>query len=351
MNGAPEPILIWGAGAIGGILGAAFAQAGQPVDFVDVDRDHVRAVNAEGVRVQGPVREFRAGAGAGAVVRAFLPDEVEGVYKLAFLAVKSHHTSAAARLLLPHLADDGAVVSAQNGLNELVIAEIAGPERTVGCFVNFSAEYLSPGLLNYGVRAAVVCGELDGSVTERIRRVHGLLREFDPAAVLTENIWGYLWSKMVYGTMLYAGAVTDAPIWEPLARPEYTDLFIALGREVAAIAAAEGVRLEPFDGFDPAAFAPGAPLEAARASLRAMSEHNRAEPERRSGIWRDLKIRKRKTEVDGQLPPLVEAARRNGLAAPLTEKVIDLIRQCERGLPQGWENLDALAEARTRAEE
>ena len=339
-----NPILIWGAGAIGGILGAAFAQAGHKVHLVDIDEEHVRAINKNGVRVQGPVREFYART------EAFLPEEVHksgNVYKLVFLAVKSHHTEAATRQLLPHLAEDGVIVSAQNGLNELAIASIAGPERTLGCFVNFSAEYLSPGLLNYGVRAAVVSGEIDGSVTPRSCYVHRLLREFDDGAILTDNIWGYLWSKMVYGTMLYAGALTDAPIWEPLAHPKYMDLLIALGREIGAIAAAEGVSLEPFDGFDPAAFAPEASLEDARASMRAMSEHNKAEPERRSGIWRDLKIRKRKTEVDGQLPPLVEAARRNGLEVPLTSGVIDLIHQCEEGLPQTWKNLDILAKAAT----
>lgn len=337
VNILPEPILIWGAGAIGGILGAAFAQAGHTVHFVDIDAEHVRAINEHGVRVQGPVREFYAHA------KACLPAELESVYKLAFLAVKSHHTEAATRQLLPHLAADGVIVSAQNGLNELLIAEIAGPERTMGCFVNFSAEYISPGLLNYGVRAAVVCGELDGLTRPRTSYVHSLLKEFDEAAILTGNIWGYLWSKMVYGTMLYATAVTDAPIWEPLGHPGYMDLLIALGREVAGIAAAEGVKLEPFDGFDPAAFAPGAPLEEARASMRAMSEHNKAEPERRTGIWRDLKIRKRKTEVDGQLPPLVLAARRHGIATPLTEGVIGLIHKCEQGLPQSWDNLDTLA--------
>lgn len=153
---------------------------------------------------------------------------------------------------------------------------------------------------------------------------------------------------MVYGTMLYATAITDAPIWEPLGHPRYMDVLIALGREIAAIAAAEGVTLEPFDGFDPSAFAPGASIEEARASMLAMSEHNKAEPERRSGIWRDLKIRKRKTEVDGQLPPLLAAASRHGIKAPLTAGVIDIIHQCENGLPQTWENLETLAKVMER---
>ena len=47
--------------------------------------------------------------------------------------------------LLPHLAPDGFLLSAQNGLNEITIARLAGAERTVGCFVNFGADWLGPG--------------------------------------------------------------------------------------------------------------------------------------------------------------------------------------------------------------
>ena len=54
-----------------------------------------------------------------------------------FLCVKAHHTEAACRALLPHLAADGFVLSLQNGLNEEVIAAVAGRERTMGAFVNF----------------------------------------------------------------------------------------------------------------------------------------------------------------------------------------------------------------------
>ena len=69
----------------------------------------------------------------------------------------------------------GCVVSAQNGLNERVIAEAVGRERTIGCFVNFGADYMGPGVVMYGGRGAVVVGELDGAVTPRIERLHALL--------------------------------------------------------------------------------------------------------------------------------------------------------------------------------
>ena len=49
------PIVIWGAGAIGGTLGAALIRAGQSVVFVDNAADHVAAINAGGLRIDGPI--------------------------------------------------------------------------------------------------------------------------------------------------------------------------------------------------------------------------------------------------------------------------------------------------------
>ena len=139
-------------------------------------------------------------------------DDLDGVFDTVFLCVKAHHTQAAAIALAPHVAPDGCVVSAQNGLNELVIADIVGPDRTVGCFVNFGADYLEPGLVHYSGHGAVVVGELDGATTPRIEALHAMLADFEPKAVLTDNILGYLWGKLVYGALLFATALTDDSI-------------------------------------------------------------------------------------------------------------------------------------------
>jgi len=74
--------------------------------------------------------------------------------------------------------------------------------------------------------------------------------------------------------LLYATALTDAPIWQYLDRHEVQPVFIALGREIVAVAEAEGIKLESFDGFDPHAFSAHAGYQAAFASMDVMSEHN-----------------------------------------------------------------------------
>ncbi|SHI43263.1 ketopantoate reductase family protein [Wenxinia saemankumensis] len=320
-----SPILIWGAGAIGGTLGAAFLRAGRDVVFVDSDAGHVDAINETGLRIDGPLWTDTVRA------PAYGPDGLQGTFDTVFLCVKALHTGAAIRQLAPHLANNGCVVSAQNGLNEIEIAEVVGEARTIGCFVNFGADYLEPGVVHYSGKGATVIGELDGARTERAEALYALLKDFNPDAVLTDNIWGFLWGKLVYGALLFATALTDDPIADVLDSPEARPVLTRLGQEVARVASASDVRPEPFDGFDPAAFAPGAPQAALHRSFADMVAHNRRSAKSHSGIWRDLAIRKRKTEAEAQLGPIVAAGERTGIPTPVTRRVMEMIREIEDG--------------------
>src|ERR1700712_18990 len=98
--------LIWGAGAIGGTLGAHLARAGHDVTVVDTVVEHVDAIMGDGLRVTGPIDEFTVR------VPAFTPQTLSGTWDEIILATKAHHTASASRALLRHLAGDGYVVSA-----------------------------------------------------------------------------------------------------------------------------------------------------------------------------------------------------------------------------------------------
>ena len=317
--------LIWGTGAIGGTLGAYLARAGAEITLVDTAVDHVEAVARRGLRITGPIDGFTVH------VPAFTPDTLKGTWFDIILATKAHHTEAAVRQLLPHLEAGGHVVSAQNGLNELAIAGVVGASRTVGAFVNFGADYLEPGVVHYAGRGAVVVGEIDGRVTPRVTSIRDAWAHFDPAAIVTPNIWGYLWGKEAYGAMLFATALTNESIADALAMPKYCPLYIALAREMLAVAAARGVQPEAFDGFDPSAYLSSAPAGAAQRSLDALVTHNRRSAKSHSGIWRDLAVRRRPTEVDAQLGVVVTLGGEAGVPTPLTARLATLIHDIERG--------------------
>jgi 2-dehydropantoate 2-reductase len=338
------PILVWGAGAIGGTIGAYLVRAGHDVVFVDVVPEHVAAINDKGLAIEGPVETFTVKAPAFTPDK--LPETLTNRFDRILLCVKAQHTEGAARALLPHLAEDGMVVSAQNGLNERTIARIVGAKRTMGAFVNFGADYLEPGRVIYAGRGAVVLGEIDGTMTKRLEALHALLLDFDRGAVTTDNIWGYLWAKLGYGALLFGTALTNESIADGLALPEYFDLWYALGCEIMAVAKAEKVKPLGFNGFDPAAFTRGADRARTQRSIDEMVAHNRKSAKSHSGIWRDLAVRKRKTEVDAQIAIIADIAEKHGLKAPITRRLVSLIHDIEDGhRPLDRANLDRLAEA------
>jgi 2-dehydropantoate 2-reductase len=123
-------------------------------------------------------------------------------------------------------------------------------------------------------------------------------------------------------------------------------LYLARARDPLTGAPARKVVAEAFDGFDPTAFRPGMSEAAALSSLDQLVAFNRRSAKTHSGIWRDLAVRKRRTETEVQLSPVVELGGQHGVPTPLTARLIELIRDIETGRrAQGWEALDILGEA------
>jgi 2-dehydropantoate 2-reductase len=334
----PDRILIWGAGAIGGSVGAWLKRAGHDISFVDVVPEHVAAIRADGMRITGPVEQFTV------AVPAFVPEEVSGTWQHVFLAVKAQHTEAATHALTLHLAQDGYVLSLQNGLNELIIQRIVGRDRTIGAFINFGADWMAPGEILFGNRGAVVLGELDGAMTPRLEALHAVMRNFETDAITTPTIWSYLWGKLGYGAMLFAQALGQKGIADCLARPELLPLWRRLGEEAIVVALAEGVEPRGFNGYDIDAFRPGAGEAAAKQSVAAMVAFNSTSAKTHSGVWRDLAIRKRRTEVDVQIAPIAEIGARHGIDCRATRKLVEMIHEVEEGRrPMTDDNLLELA--------
>src|SRR3954471_1631701 len=289
--------VVVGAGAIGGTVGARLLRDGHDVLLCDADADHVAAINARGIALEGPLESFTVPA------RAIAPDALPDGLGAVLLAVKHQHTRTAMERIAPRLAPDGFVVSLQNGLNAPLLSAAIGRHRTVCAFVNFGADYLEPGRIHYAGRGTFMLGEPDGSASARVAALAA-----DLGAEPTGNIAGYLWAKEAYGAMLFATAVSDLAIADAFAEPRYRELFLGLAREVLAQAEA---RPEPFDGFDPY------DLEG---SLERLVAFNRRSAKTHSGIYRDLAVRRRPVE------PLLE-----GLGGPLCRRTLELIGEIEAG--------------------
>jgi 2-dehydropantoate 2-reductase len=306
--------VVLGCGAIGGTVAAGLVRDGHDVLVCDADPAVVSAVNANGLRVEEAAGVFTVWPRA--VAPGDLPERIAGPV---LVAVKAHHTAAAASALAGRLAGEAFAVSLQNGLNEDVLAGAVGGHAVVAAMVNFGADVLAPGVIRRGNRATFMIGELDGRVSDRVRALAADIAD----AEVTGNILGYLWGKLAYGAMLCATAVSDLPIASVLGDPGYAPLLLALATEVLAQAP---VTPAAFDGFDPSDLA---------GSLRRLAEFNRRSAKSHSGVYRDLAVHHRPTEVPAILAPL---------AGPMTRRVAELIEAIEAGERScSAANLDLLA--------
>ena len=155
---------------------------------------------------------------------------------------------------------------------------------------------------------------------------------FEPDAVLTDNIWGYLWGKLAYGAMLFATSLNNDSMSENFADPQRFAVFDALGREVIAVARARGITPVGFKEFDPEAFAPGAGADArARRDRVARRIH---QPRRQDPLGRLARPRGAQAQDRGRPADRdhrARSAREAGIATPAIDRLVALIHDVEDG--------------------
>ena len=167
---------IYGAGSLGTVLGAYLTQNGVAVDLINRNKAHVAALKANGARVAGTVDLT-------VPVSALLPKEMTGVYDVIFLMTKQLDNPETVRFLKDYLAEDGVIVTLQNGIPEDGIAEIIGAERTIGCVVEWGATLSAPGvstLTSDPSGLSFHMGDMPAVPAQRIRDVREILEKCAP---------------------------------------------------------------------------------------------------------------------------------------------------------------------------
>jgi 2-dehydropantoate 2-reductase len=304
-------VAIIGAGAMGSLYGAMLSAAeGVDVRLIDIRREHVDAINKDGLIVEDAASgaETRY-AGLSAATDARTVGEAD----LAVVFVKSMHTGAAIR-------ENGAVFGAettaltlQNGLGNIEeIAAVVGEERVLAGTTSFGATMLGPGRIRYAGKGKTVIGALASASAERARRVTALFARAGMEAEISDDAVGLIWDKLLVNVGINAlTAIARIENGRILECPELDDLLVAAVREAAATAAAKGVKL----GFsDPAAHA----REVCAATAR-----------NRSSMLQDV-LCGRPTEIDRINGAIAKEAAALGLAAPVNETLTKLVKYFER---------------------
>lgn len=345
-----EPrILVMGAGGIGGILTSYLTEIGADVTAVTTNEHIARAVRSAGFRVSGD--------GNSRVVPARLEVGIPtgARYDFVLLATQPPQVEEAARAALPHLATGGNMVVLQNGLCELRIADIAGPERVIGAIVAWGASMPEPGVYDRTSPGGFVLGRIAAEPDDGVRALAPLLEAVGPVE-LTSNLLGARWSKLALNCAISSlGTIGGERLGALVRVRRYRRLALEVFTEVVEVARAETVRLEKVAGTVDLEWvalgeaerqkAGSAGLTAKHALLLAVGlRYRRLRSSMLSAIERG-----RKPAIDYLNGEVVTRARRHGIDTPINQAIVDAVHAIAAGREKPSRALLDLLHDQTRA--
>lgn len=335
-------IVLMGCGAVGGVLAGGLLHAGYRINLVTRNPAISRAIADEGLRLTTRTGTRTLPA---AICGDACPDlgTIDGPFDIALLAMKATDVVAAAKAIAPTLAPGGLVVTLQNGIVEDRVSAVfedmyaVGRTPVVGALVGWGATMHAPGVYEMTSTGETTIGELDGTMTERLRRLKPVLDAAAPTT-MTANIYGALWSKLAINCVVTTlGAVTGQLLGQMLRRSAVRRLALALVSEVVDVAAANGVVLEPVAGtldlrrlyqttrqrarrFQPGSFSKHAIMSLVGLKFRRL----------KSSMLQSLE-RGREPEIDFMNGYVVEKACQSGVPVPINRALTEMVREIANG--------------------
>ena len=326
---------IYGAGSLGTILGAFISKAGAPIELINRNKAHIEALKAKGAQVVGTM-EFNQ------PVTAYTPDEMSGTYDILFLMTKQQHNREVVGMLKDFLAPDGVLVTFQNGLPEMQIAEVLGEERVLGCTVAWGATLQGPGVCELTSAPDALSFSLDAISAKRNKhfdKVKELLEMMGKVDV-EENFLGTRWSKLLINAAFSGiSAVLGCTFGEAAGPRESRRIVQALIKECIDVCKAGGIRIEPVQGKDIVML-----LDYNNALKRAFSFFIipiaiRKHAKLKASMLQDLE-KSKLTEVDAINGAVSDYGRKMGCPTPMNDKVVEIIHRIEKGeLRPSFDNL------------
>ena len=335
-------IAIVGTGAVGGYTGAHMAQAGEDVIFIDPWPEHVERMRTAGLRISHLTgEEFTT------PVRALHLTDLQHLSKerpidIAFVCMKSYDTAWATQMIAQYLRPNGFVVSLQNCMNEETVAGVVGWGRTLGCIASsITVDLCEPGHVRRAAgksrgkgHTVYRVGEVHGRITDRAQEVRRLV-DYADGALVTQNLWGERWSKLVTNVMGNGLSACTGMISRDMSNNDAIRRFGArLGSEAIRVGQALGYELEEISHLPPEVIARAG--EGDPAATREYDEHRLAEARRPGGgahrpsMGQDM-VKGRRTEIEFLNGFVVRKGDEVGVATPANAALTDIVKRVERG--------------------
>ena len=326
---------IYGAGAMGTVLGAYIARAGRDIDLINHNREHIAALKEKGAHIVGTVDFTQK-------VNALLPEEMTKKYDIILLMTKQRMNGEIVAFLKDYLKEDGALCTCQNGLPEPKIAEIIGQDRTLGCAIAWGATFRGKGVSELTSDPAALTFSLGAyGKGNHLQDVKELLECMGQVTV-EQNFIGARWSKLLINSAFSGlSTVTGATFGEISVQKSSRRVAQAIMKECIDVAKAAGIRIEPVQGhkIDKLFDYKGKLKKALSFALIpvAMKKHARLI----SSMLQDLRAGK-KCEIDFINGVVCEYGKKYGVPTPCNDKTVQLVHEIEEGKrPIAFENISA----------
>jgi 2-dehydropantoate 2-reductase len=251
-------IAIIGAGAIGGLVGARLALAGEDVTFL-VRGKNLDAIRADGIKLVTAAGEEQVARNVGATCDYDEP----GPQDIVVLAVKAHQVDAVARDVPKLFGPETVVVTMQNGIPYWYFHRHGGalegtrvrsvdpdgcahasipPARVIGCVVYPASELVAPGVVQHIEGDRLPLGELDGSSSERVKRVSACFTNAGFKAPVLDDIRAEIWLKL-WGNLSFnpISSLTHSTLLDICQYPLSRGLAAAMMLEAQAVAHKLGI--------------------------------------------------------------------------------------------------------------
>jgi ketopantoate reductase/2-keto-4-pentenoate hydratase/2-oxohepta-3-ene-1,7-dioic acid hydratase in catechol pathway len=323
LGAAPRPIRVGvvGAGAIGGLMAAKLALAGNEVTVVDLGA-HLAAIKKNGLKL-----EWHDGKVETAKVKAVDNVAEAGPQDLVILAVKAHYLENVAKNIEQLLGPDTMVMTVQNGLPWWYFQKLGGKydnrklesldptgvltkkidaNRLIGCVVYPAAAVTAPGVIHHVEGDRFPIGELDGKETERVRLVHDVLVKSGLKSRVLKDIRSEIWLK-AWGNLSFnpISALTHATLVDICQFPETRHLAARMMEEAETIAKKLGVTFR-------------VTIEKRIAGAESVGAH-------KTSMLQDVEAG-RSLETEALIGSILEMARMTDTPAPAIESVYALVK-------------------------
>jgi 2-dehydropantoate 2-reductase len=252
-----KKICVVGAGAIGGLLAAKFALAGNEVTVIDQGA-HLAAIQKNGLKL-----EWHDGKSYTAQMKAVNKATEAGKQDIVVLAVKAHFLDQVVRDIDSLLGPDTIVLTVQNGLPWWYFQKLGGqydnqrlqsldpsgvltkhvdPNRIIGCVVYPAAAATAPGVIHHVEGDRFPIGELDGKTTPRVKELHDVFVKAGLKSMVLPDIRSEIWLK-AWGNLSFnpISALTHATLVDICQFAETRELAAAMMKEAQDIAQKLGV--------------------------------------------------------------------------------------------------------------